>query len=497
MDKASFSFVVRTRDSAAGSFAVNSGPVVAGANGRVGLRVERVENLYEFTRAPCQLVLYEVDGSGRRWNRATEIARFNVAIRREGLAFFFTVNGRIDTPTYENRLPPPTQDWEHWYQEPWKVKRVFRGPWAQVPIRFDTGYRHGWKPPWQPPHVVLDFNTSGATFDRATTVVIPRSCRLETAHHGHVTDHFYTIGFRVLVGGAVKYQSLTLPVDCSAILAHNLGVAAKGMLYAHDEMIYQHWGATVMTPNTRPPAPALMGTPSLFSAITGTHYGTSWVKDAFVAHHGRRFGAPQARFVYQHARRQRLHYISCMEYPLQVGQIGFEKTFSAPPHRPGARPRSPLWAAYRNGLPKAHATFVPIIKALVRAGWTTVYFNPDAQHPAYCHGDLACNRHHLTAARLALREPGTYHGIQVHDRMVDYKLPVDCPHVLTAEERNRVSRQRAQLARLPFAFIITSGQTGVEHFAHCALPADGMVYEVHYDQGPDHFKLFDRTPFET
>jgi len=61
-----------------------------------------------------------------------------------------------------------------------------------------------------------------------------------------------------------------------------------------------------------------MGTPSLFSAITGTHYGTSWVKDEFVAHHGRRFGAPQARFVYRHARSQRLQYISCMEYPLQV-----------------------------------------------------------------------------------------------------------------------------------------------------------------------------------
>jgi hypothetical protein len=502
MDKASFTFVPRRRD-AAGAYRENAGPLWAGADGRLGIRVERVQNLYAFVKAPCELIVYEVSGAGADWTAEAELARFDVKIRREGTKFFFTVNRRKDTPTYANALPAPTEPWEHWYQEPWKLKprRVFRGPWAMTPVKFTSGYKPGWLPPWQPPHFVLDFCTAEGVFDKATTVVIPSTCRQESARTGsgslRAIEHFYTVAFEIWVGGKPKaeedaagedaekktadFRSSALPIHCHNILAHNLRVAAEGMLLAHDEMIYHRLKATVVVPGHRP-ASSLLISGGSFSDAVGTHYGTDWVKNVFV-----KKGSQQARFVYKHAEKHRLQYMSCMEYPLQVGQIGFARTFGAPKVVAGARPVNAMWKRYRGSMPKSNATFVPICRELVRAGWISVYFNPDTRNPGM-EGKWD-KRYHLTTARLACREPGTYKGIPVHDRLVDYRL-TSTPtgrRVLTVAQSLRLSTQLTQLANVEFAFIITADAKS----AHCAMLIWGKVHEVHYGQGPDESFLFD------
>jgi hypothetical protein len=487
VNKASFSFVVRKRN-AAGAFQINTGPLWGGADGRVGLRVERVENLYEFTKAPCEVAIYEVDGRGRSWNRETEIARFGVKIRRAGTKFHFTVNSRKDTPTYENRLPAPTEDWEHWYQEPWKVKRIFRGPWLVTPVSFTTRYHNGWKPDWQPPHFFLDFNTAGNSFDKLTTVVIPRSCTQETVKRRRgVTDHFYTIGFKVFVGSQLKFRSTVLLVDCHNILAHNLQLAARGMLMAHDELIYSNAGLTIVTPGHRPPdATLLYG--SGFRPLpdkTGTHYGSYWVRDGFVNHFGKKkYGKPQSDFVYRHAESKKLQYLSCMEYPLQVGQIAFAKTFGAPAHKRGGRPNNAMWRSYRAGLPKTDASFVTIVKRLVDAGWISVYFNPDTKHPHST--DRRDQVFHKRTAKQARRKR-LYQGVRVHDRMIDFDINTSHPRTLQPAHRARLTEQQRQIKKVEFGFIITADA----RHGHCAMLIKGKVYEVHYDRGPDDCSVFD------
>jgi hypothetical protein len=472
MDKASFSFVVRKRDSA-GAYRVNSGPLWGGVDGRVGLRVERIENLHEFTKAPCEVVVYEVDGKGRRWSRKTEVARFDVKIRRQGTKFHFTVNGRKDTRTYRNDLPSPGL-WEHWYQQPWKLERrkPYQGPWAKREVTFTTTSWPGWRPAWQPAHFFLDFNTAGNTFDRETRIVIPSTSRQEgTGRRGpggrKVTDFFYTIGFEVLVGGEKKYRSLALPLDCHNLLAHNLGVAASGMLMAHREVLFKDVSHA-------PPS-------GLIPQRAGTHFGTDWLKSLP--------GGVQHTVAYTFAEAKKLQFTSCMQYPLDVGEIGFAKTFGAP--RAGRRPRSAIWSALRRGQP---STFIPIAKRLVERGWVSVYFNPDTVNPHSA--DEITKKYHLDTARLAMREPGTYLGIPVHDRFVDYKLST--PRSIAASRRNRLAEQRAYLARLTFAFIVTSGaqtKPGTlntpEHLGHCAMLVGKQVHEVHYDRSPAEADLFD------
>ncbi len=484
MDKLSFTMVPRRKDPATGAFVENSGPLWAGAEGRLGLRVERVENLYELVKAPCQLVLYEVDGKGQRWSGKTELARFDVQIRREGTKFYFAVHGRKDTPTYRNDLPAPASTWEHWYQEAWKAPpvktkketeqetkqekkgRVFHGPWTHRSLALAGA----WRPDWQPAHLVVDFNTGGNRFERESCVVIPAGCRQEGVRRrgpgGVATDYFFSVGFEVRVGDELKYRSLALPVDCHNLLAHNLGAAARGMALVHRQVIS---------------SPALTPPTLSFPHRTGTHFGSKWLETTYQ-------GAQQAKFAYEHAREKQLQFTSCMQYLLDVGELGFAKTFGAPAPKAGARPSSPIWRALRHGLPSAGAEFTEIARQLVKGGWISVYFNPDVVRPRWAR-DASGWRHHLQKARLALREPGTYDGIPVHDRLVDYKTSP--ARSLSATAAARIAPQLALIKACEFGFVLTSGVDRGRPVGHCAILVRGKIHEVHWRSGPDDSFLFD------
>jgi len=177
-----------------------------------------------------------------------------------------------------------------------------------------------------------------------------------------------------------------------------------------------------------------------------------------------------------------------------VGEIGFARTFGARRAGAGARPSNRLWRRLRRGRPDSKAVFSTIARRLVERGWVSVYFNPDTLRPDT--DDPITRRFHLRTARLAMKEPGTYQGIPVHDRFVDYRLSQ--ARALPADRWRRLAEQRLALSRLTFAFIVTAGaQTDPdpphdpEHFGHCATLVGRKVLEAHYKRGPGDTKLFD------
>jgi hypothetical protein len=514
MTKMSFSFVVRKKDTA-GSYRINSGPLWGGDAGRLGIRVEGFRNRKEFQThyqgKACKIEVCEVHGRARRtstkarnrasvvsdymWSKEGTLATFEVKIYEKAAGEYYFMRGesdlkRKDVPAdkYANWLPSPselTEKWKHYYQEvwirpssvkpgqPWYAKPE-RGRWQSVEINFHKykrdfhvyGAGKGWMPNWKPPHFYLDFNVDKDSFERRTTVIIPEKMKRESRGRRGIKHHFYSIGFILEAPHGEKYYSKIVYLDCHNLLSHNCRVATEGFYNAHRERIEQRTvGAT--------PGP-------------GTHYGSEYFR-------GTLRPSQHQQYLKVTAKQHLLQYFGCMHYPLEVGRLGFARTFATPkPRRVGDRPRfDPVWAGCFRAMIRAKkkekkgSTLIPVAKELIKAGWLGIYYNPDEKNSLST--ALVDINYHKKTARTARR--GSYKGIRVHDLVTNYCMR-NTGREETAADKNKLDK----LKKVNFGILIT----GDHDSGHCALFIKGNVYEVHWSRNEKDKEVFGARPlFQT
>ena len=269
-------------------------------------------------------------------------------------------------------------------------------------------------------------------------------------------DFIYEIGFKVEIDGKEIFNSFAMHsyVNGCSILVENCASVAKVTKANHDALVRNRNIGTHF----------------------GDHYAYSLQETGQVDfRNDPNFSNDEFMDFKNKKTHLKLDSTSCIDYVLDVFKSGFNKTGM-----------SAEWNNISNYVKEGKGQC--LAEGLVKNGWVAIYYNPDVFHP-----NDNDNEHCYSYKRA--KEKGEYGStqfppvVEISDMIINYR-PTEGTSFSFEPKNKETLKDTSKLKKIndvPFGFIMGRGGT------HTALIIKGIIYQVHWNEGPYSENLFDNS----